>query len=64
MNKNTKRARKQGYTNQAEITVGSGASRTFALRNADPIFKGTECNTSRPAGKRKWVGAMKASKGE
>lgn len=64
MNRNTKRARKAGFSNQAEITIGSGASRTFGVRHAEPIFKGSTCNTSRPAGKKKWVGALRAGQGK
>lgn len=70
MNKNTKRARKgspkngvKPVSNQIEITIGTGASRTFGSRNFEEIFKGKECNTARPPGKRKWVGALKASRG-
>ena len=62
-NKNTKRARKAGFSNQAEITIGSGAGRTFGVRNAEAIIKGAPCNTARPAGKKKWVGALKAGQG-
>lgn len=67
-NKNTRRARKgspkdgvEPVSNQIEITIGTGAGRTFGVRNYEPIFKGKACNTARPAGKRKWVGAAKAS---
>lgn len=70
MNKNTKRARKgspkegvEPISNQAEITIGTGAGRQFGVRNYEPIFKGKACDISRPSWKRKWVGAMKASKG-
>jgi hypothetical protein len=69
-NKNTKRARrgspKNGVppiSNQAEVTIGTGAGRQFGVRNFEEIFKGKPCDTSRPSWKRKWVGAMKASKG-
>lgn len=69
-NKNTKRARKgspkngvEPISNQAEITIGTGAGRGFGVRNYEPIFKGKACDTSRPSWKRKWVGALKASKG-
>ena len=61
-NKNTRRARAMGLTNQEEITIGTGASRTFGKRTAEPVFNGRECNTSRPAGKKKWVGAKVAEK--
>lgn len=69
-NKNTKRARKGSpkdgiapVSNQIEITIGTGAGRQFGVRNYESIFTGSVCNTSRPAGKRKWVGAAKASGG-
>jgi len=64
MNKNTKRAKKMGLTAYPEVTVGTGAGRGFAARNSDPIFKGSTCNTARPAGKKKWVGAVRAAKAE
>ena len=70
MNRNTRRARRgspkngiEPISNQAEVTIGTGAGRQFGVRNYEPIFKGKTCNTARPAGKRKWVGALKASKG-
>ena len=62
-NKNTKRARKAGLSNQVEVTIGSGAGRTFGVRNAEEIIKGKACDTSRPAGKKKWVGALRAGQG-
>lgn len=68
-NKNTRRARKgcpkEGVaplSNNPEITIGTGERRSFGVRNAEPIWKGSACNTARPAGKRKWVGAQKAAK--
>lgn len=72
-NKNTRRARKgnpregvEPVSNQIEITIGTGSSRTFGVRNYESLndFKGKACNTARPAGKRKWVGALKASQGK
>jgi hypothetical protein len=70
MNKNTMRARRgspkngvEPVSNQIEITIGTGAGRTFGVRNHEPIFKGSACNTARPANKRKWVGALKAGQG-
>ena len=70
MNKNTRRARrgcpKEGIepiSNQAEITIGTGAGRQFGVRNYEPLVKGKCCNTARPPGKKKWVGAAKASQG-
>lgn len=62
MNKNTRRARAAGLTNNPEITIGTGERRGFGTRTANPIFKGVECNCARPAGKRKWVGALRAEK--
>lgn len=69
-NKNTKRARKgspkdgvKPVSNQIEVTIGTGSGRQFGARNFEEIFKGKACDTSRPPGKRKWVGALKASKG-
>ena len=69
-NRKTKRAKKGSpkngippITNQSEITIGTGVGRTFGVRNYEPIFKGKACDTSRPSWKKKWVGALKASKG-
>jgi hypothetical protein len=69
-NKNTMRSKrgcpKEGVapvTNQIEITIGTGAGRGFGVRNYEPIFKGKACNTARPANKKKWVGALRASSG-
>lgn len=61
-NKNTKQAHKLKLTNMATTTAGTGVSRRIVERHADPIFEGRECNTARPAGKRKWVGAKVAEK--
>ena len=68
-NKNTMRAKKGSpkngvppITNQAEVTIGTGAGRGFGVRNFEEIFKGSACNTARPFGKKKWVGALKAGK--
>lgn len=62
MNKNTKRYKKLGFTNNPETTLGCGERRTFGTRPSNPIFKGVACNTARPYGKNKWVGAVKAEK--
>ena len=61
-NKNTRQAKKRGLTNNPEVTIGTGAGRGFGTRTANPIFKGTCCNTARPAGKYRWMGAEKAAK--
>lgn len=45
-NRNTLRARKNGLTNMAETTNGTGTSRQIVARNAEPIFKGKACDTS------------------
>lgn len=69
MNKKTRAARKgcpkEGVAPnscQRERTIGTGVGRQFAYRDDAPIFKGKYCNTARPAGKRKWVGALQAAK--
>lgn len=51
-NKNTKRARKLGFSSWAD-----------AQNKTNPIFKGGCCDTSRPAGKARWKGAERASQG-
>ena len=64
MNKNTRASKKLGLTNNPTITLGTGVGRQIVARNANPIFKGTACNTARPAGKNKWVGAVKSQPGQ
>lgn len=46
MNKNTRRARKQGLSNNPEYTIGTGEKRTFGSRTALPVVKGV-CVDSR-----------------
>lgn len=50
-NKNTRRARKAGF-----------ASRFDQLNNGTKTFKGGCCNTQRPEGKDKWIGAERAAR--
>jgi IS4 transposase len=46
MNKNSRAARKKGFSNMAETTVGTGTSRQIVARHAEPIFKGSACDTA------------------
>ena len=46
MNRNTKRAKKMGLSNMAETTNGTGTSRQIVARHAEPIFKGSACDTA------------------
>jgi hypothetical protein len=45
MNRNTKSARRRGLSNNPEITVGTGERREIRARRADPIYKGSYCDT-------------------
>lgn len=44
-NKNTKSARKKGLSNMPETIMGTGQSRKIVERHAEPIFKGSVCDT-------------------
>lgn len=46
MNKNTKAARKKGFSNMPETTVGTGTGRLIIERHAEPVFKGKACDTA------------------
>jgi len=46
MNKNSRAARKKGFSNMAETTNGTGTSRQIIARHAEPIFKGSACDTA------------------
>jgi hypothetical protein len=46
MNKNSKAARKRGMSNMETTTIGSGTGRQIVARNAEPIFKGSTCDTA------------------
>jgi hypothetical protein len=45
-NKNTKAARAKGLSNMPETTMGTGSGRKIVDRNAEPIFKGSACDTA------------------
>lgn len=45
-NKNTKYYRAKGLSNMPETTSGTGTSRRIVERHAEPIFKGSYCNTA------------------
>jgi IS4 transposase len=46
MNKNTAAAKARGLSNMAETTLGTGTGRQIVARHAEPIFKGSKCDTA------------------